>query len=224
MGKADIRELLEEDTEISAVEDLQGEDLHLVEALSGAPTRSTKDGTYDRDRGDDAKRLHGQRLRKMTVQAENELKRWDNVLATSQHLAKEMFKKRVIREVFSGAGRTSECLKKYPNVIVETFSLKTGWDSDLALARKQALLRLRQESPDELLLSRPCRLWCPLQELNIAKSENFKKQRLIHDQKGNHDTFLIHYVLYRLSGAMEAERALSIHGLHDHGWPRRYIN
>lgn len=187
-GKVDIRELLEEDTDISAVADLQCGNLSPVEARSGA-TRPEKDGIGDGDGGVETKRLHGHRLRKMIAQAENEVKRLDTVLATSQHLNKEMSKKTVIWEVFAGAGRTSEYLKQYPNVIVETFGLNTGWDFDLAHDRKRFLARLRQECPDELLLSPPCRLWSPLQELNIVKSEQMK-QRLIRDRKENHDTLL----------------------------------
>ena len=187
--KVNIQELLKDDVEVSAVTDLQCGDLHPVEAQSGATTRPQRDGTEEADVGGDTKRLHGHRLRKMIVQAENEVKRWDAVLATGQQIGKEKPEKRVIWEVFAGAGRTTECLAKYPNVAVETFGYSTGWDFSLASARRQFLQRLRQEMPDEILLAPPCRLWSPLQELNIAQSEELKR-RLIRDRKENHDTLL----------------------------------
>ena len=219
MGKVDICELLEDDVEIHAVTTgLQCEEPVPAEAQSGAPTRPAKGGTEEEEHWGETKRLHGHRLRKMMMQAENEVRKHDKVLMMSQHLRKESPLKRVVWEVFVGEGRTSKFLEGYPNVTIEVFSYETGWDFALASARKEFLRRLRQERPDEILLAPPCRLWSPLQELNIAKDEHYK-ERLIRDRRENHDTLLM-----MCSTAYLEQQRGGRHATLEHPWGARSWN
>ena len=88
-GKVDIGELLKEGAEISVVADHPGDGLQPLQPQFAA-TRPAKVGIDDTADGSDIKRLQGHHLRKMIVQAENEVKRLDNVLAISQRLTKEV--------------------------------------------------------------------------------------------------------------------------------------
>ena len=92
-------------------------------------------------------------------------------------------------EVFVGKGRTTKYLSKYPHVQTEIFSLQTGWDFRIGSHRSRFLQRLREEEPDELMMSPMCRLWSPIQELNIAKSQSYKN-KIAEDRQYNHDTIL----------------------------------
>ncbi|CAL1148549.1 unnamed protein product [Cladocopium goreaui] len=82
-------------------------------------------------------RLQQHVLRKMETNLKLKVQDLDKILYTSKSLNKDSSKPHVIWEVFVGAGRTSHYLKKYDNVLVEVFSLCTGWDFEKAADRKR---------------------------------------------------------------------------------------
>ena len=81
---------------------------------------------------------------------------------------------RKIWEVYAGKGRTAE-LAAAMGAQVETFSLETGWNFDLASHRLWFLQRLESECPDEVLLTPTCGPWSPMQNLNARDSESQAK-------------------------------------------------
>ena len=99
-------------------------------------------------------------------------------------------RKMIVWEVFAGKGRVTQILnEKYPQVEATRFSLLDGWDFQDPKARKRFLRKLREEEPDSVLLSPPCRLWSSLQELTAAKGEDFQ-ERLKKWREEDHDTVL----------------------------------
>ena len=159
--------------------------LEPTQTVTSAHTRRVNDGIEEIDT---VKRLHGHMLRKFERQAEEACRREDKIMRVSQTINKET-KCRVIWEVFVGEGRTTKHLSKFPHVVTEVFSLQTGWDFRIGSHRSKFLQRLREEEPDELLLAPMCKLWSPIQELNIARSEKYK-QKLSEEREYNHDTIL----------------------------------
>ena len=90
--------------------------------------------------------------------------------------------------VFLGEGRTTSVaeVSKYPSCCgrgLLTDRLRPHRGS------RSKFLRLRLQKPDELLMAPMCKLWSPIQELNIAKSEKYKK-KLVEEREYNHDTIL----------------------------------
>ncbi|CAK9008201.1 Iron sulfur cluster assembly protein 1 [Durusdinium trenchii] len=176
-----IKSLLEE---VMTAEDTLDVSKPQQEATSAHTRR--EDGAQEEEIGV-VKRLQGHVLRKMEKKAEEACRAEEQVLRQSTTINKDS-KCRVVWEVF-GAGRTSKYLNKYPHVQTEIFSLQTGWDFRIASHRSRFLSRLRDEQPDEVMMSPKCRLWSPIQELNIAKSEKYKS-KLAEDRQYNHDTIL----------------------------------
>ena len=117
-------------------------------------------------------RLQHHVLRKMETNLKLKAQNLGKILYASKSLDKSTHKPHVIWEVFVGACRTSHYLTKYDNVLVEVFSLCTGWDFNFEKAadRKRFLSRLREEQPDDVLMAPMCRLWSPLQELTCANT------------------------------------------------------
>ena len=89
------------------------------------------------------------------------------------------------------------------DVDAKRFSLEEGWDFTQAKCRKAFINKLVTEEPDSVLLSRVCRLWSVLQELNIAQSEEYRAE-LQRQRQENHDTILtfvaIVYEIQRRNG------------------------
>ena len=161
------------------------------------------------------KRLHAHKLRKMIMHAEQEVREATNVLAVSKSLYKDTVPVRKVWEVFAGLGRTSTCLQEYPHVELRTFSLVGGWDFEDPENRQLFLKMLRDEKPDEILLAPMCTLWSPLQELNAAQSDVYRRN-LIRERKVNHDTIL--------TMCAEAYLEQQKHGRHatiEHPWNSR---
>ena len=73
----------------------------------------------------------------------------------------------------------------------EAFSKKTGWNFDSPRDRRRFLRRLREEQPDEVLISPTCRLWSPMQELSLATNPS-RRPRLLADRKWDHNNHLIY--------------------------------
>ena len=168
---------------------MASEDVNLASEASqtASPTHTRRVGDgFDEEAK--VKRLHGHMLRKFERQAEEACRLEDKIMRVSQTIQKET-KCRVVWEVFVGEGRTSKHLSKYPHVVTEVFSLQTGWDFRIRSHRSKFLHRLRDEAPDELLMAPMCKLWSPIQELNVAKSDKYK-QKLLEEREYNHDTIL----------------------------------
>ena len=138
------------------------------QTASSATTRQF--GGTEEDDDDDmvTNRLHAHVPRKLVRQAEAVCQAEDQTLKTAKTITSKT-KVRVVWEVFTGQGRTTKHLNKYPHVQTEIFSLQTGWDFHLPQHRTRFLQRLRAEKPDEVLMAPMCRLWSPLQELNMAE-------------------------------------------------------
>jgi hypothetical protein len=125
------------------------------------------------------KRLRPQMLTKMIHTAEQ----------TRDKLKKEMTKatvtvvdqgvfapRRKIWEVYVGRERVSECLRRRGDIDVEIFSYQTGWDFDKASDRARFLKKLKEEEPDEVLITPACKLWSSLQELSASRSEEARNE------------------------------------------------
>ena len=50
------------------------------------------------------------------------------------------------------------------------FGLKDGWDFSRPADRRRFLAKLKEEEPDDVMLSPMCKLWSPLQELTASRS------------------------------------------------------
>ena len=191
-GELSIGDLMSDDTELVLASEEYLEVPH--DPATAEPEQHTpcQGGTVDEAVKDPVKRLHPNKLRKMIAQTEHAVNRMTKELELGQVLvaSDDLNKRRVIWEIFVGAGRTTEALQHYKNVEVEIFSLQTGWDFEKASHRSQLMKRLRAEKPDELMLAPMCRLWSPLQELNVAQSDEYRL-KLIQDRKENHDTILM---------------------------------
>ena len=87
------------------------------------------------DVGGTVKRLHGHVLRKMEMKLQQDVQQLDKVLHVSKTLEKSRRRKRVIWEVFVGEGRVSKSLARRDDVMVEVFSLQTGWDFEQSAHR-----------------------------------------------------------------------------------------
>ncbi|CAL1173005.1 unnamed protein product [Cladocopium goreaui] len=120
------------------------------------------------------KKLTGNKLRSMTHKLEQKVKENDKIFMA--------------------------CTK---DVDAKRFSLEEGWDFTQAKCRKAFINKLVTEEPDSVLLSRVCRLWSVLQELNIAQSEEYRAE-LQRQRQENHDTILtfvaIVYEIQRRNG------------------------
>ena len=135
------------------------------------------------------KRLTGNKLRMMMGQAEKSVKENEKIFAATATDNRPGRKLR-IWEVFAGKGRLTQILNdKYPSVKAERFSLEEGWDFTDAKHRKAFINKLMMEEPDSVMLSPVCRLWSMLQELSIAKSDNYKEE-LDYQRQVDHDTVL----------------------------------
>eukprot|EP00435_Cladocopium_sp_Y103_P055618 s618_g18.t1 len=149
------------------------------------------------------KRLTGNKLRMMMGQAEQSIKENEKIFAAA--VTEERPGRKVkIWEVFAGKGRLTQILKdKYPSVKAERFSLEEGWDFSDAKHRKAFIRKLMTEEPDSVMLSPVCKLWSMLQELNIAKYDDYKEE-LDQQRQVDHDTMLtfvaIVYEIQRRAG------------------------
>ena len=145
----------------------------------------TKDPKNDEGRW---KKLTPQKLRTLTNCARSHVKNVERMMAEAPQSGASRTMK--VWEVFAGKGRVTQILnERYPQVDATRFSLLDGWDFQDPNVRRRFLAKLRREEPDSLLLSPPCRLWSPLQELTAAKGEEFRV-RLMKMREEDHDTIL----------------------------------
>ena len=161
------------------------------------------------------KRLRPQALTKMIHNAEQTRDKLKKELAKSTLVGQGVFgPRRKIWEVYVGRGRVSECLRRRGDVEVEIFS-QTGWNFDLAKDRARFLKRLKNEEPDEILITPTCKLWSALQELSASRSEEARKM-LIWKRQVDHDTHLAFTsVIY------EAQRRAGRHATTEHPYTSR---
>eukprot|EP00438_Fugacium_kawagutii_P022679 Skav224903 [mRNA] locus=scaffold1112:428999:432383:- [translate_table: standard] len=165
-----VRSLLDEANLVDGALDAPPEP---IAAVTQGGTHSLESGKEEDDCGGHVRRLQPHVLRKMERGLQERCNEADRVLKVGGNISKKT-KMKVVWEVFVGTGRTTKHLEKYKDVQTEIFSLQTGWDFQLSEHRAKFLARLRAEKPDEVLMSPMCRLWSPLQELNIAQSEEYK--------------------------------------------------
>lgn len=132
-------------------------------------------------------RLIPNRLRKMIHDAQFLVKEHNRLIQDARN---PPVKKRVVWELYAGKGRTTDCVNQIDNCIGEKFGYNEGWDFRKPAHRKEFLRRLREEEPDEILISPECRLWSPLQELTANRSLE-AKQFLVDARAENHDTHLV---------------------------------
>ena len=160
-----------------------------AEEVLAAPEGGEKSPTKDpkRDEGN-WKKLTPQKLRTLLNDAKAHSKNVERMMSEAPTLGKERRMK--VWEVFAGKGRVTQILnEKYPQVEATRFSLLDGWDFKDPKMRRKFLKKLREEEPDSVLLSPPCRLWSRLQELTAAKGDEFQ-ERLIQLREEDHDTIL----------------------------------
>ena len=151
----------------------------------GGERSPTKDPKNDEGRW---KKLTPQKLRTLTNCARSHVKNVERMMAEAPRSGAPRNMK--VWEVFAGRGRVTQILnERYPQVDATRFSLLDGWDFQDPNVRRRFLAKLRKEEPDAVILSPPCRLWSPLQELTAAKGEEFR-ERLIKMREEDHDTIL----------------------------------
>ena len=136
------------------------------------------------------KRLTAPMMRKMVKQAENAVQQKNQSLRKASTLGNRLTQpKRKVWEIFVGKGRVNRCLEKRDDIDVESYSYQNGWDFERAEDRKDFYRRLRDEEPDEILISPPCRLWSLLQELSACRSDE-AREKLVRERRANHRTIL----------------------------------
>ena len=162
------------------------------------------------------KRLRPSVLTKMIHTAEMEKNKLQKMMTKAGTLGNGVFNpRRKVWEVYVGRGRVTECLRKRGDVDTEIFSYQTGWDFDRAKDRTAFLRRLRQEEPDEVLITPACKLWSSLQELSASRSDE-RKKKLINLRKEDHDTHLVF-----TSVVYEAQRRAGRHATTEHPYLSR---
>ena len=148
----------------------------------------------------------------LTHQATVATKNQKAQLAMASRVGSESTK--LVWEVFSGKGRTSTCAREL-GAKTETFSGKTGWNFNSPKDRRKFLRRLRQEQPDEVLLSPPCRLWSSLEELSLANRPEQEQSLRESRQRDHRDILQFVAVIY------EEQRRHGRHAHVEHPWYSR---
>ena len=178
-----------EDAGVQRLKILDEGDKETVNEETAEPPREGKSPTRA-PRSDERgwKQLTPQKLRKLTYGTVNHVK---NVERMMRNVPNEHAERKIkIWEVFAGKGRVTKILQeKYPMVEAERFSLLDGWDFQEAEHRKKFLRKLREDEPDSVLLSPPCRLWSQLQELAASRSEEARDGLRLRREE-DHDTIL----------------------------------
>ena len=122
-------------------------------------------------------------LKTAGVLLETELNAWEAYVTQELHPETQTVQ-RVLWEVYSGMGRTSEIASTL-GMHVETFSLDNGWDFDCLEHQFALLQKLEQEMPDEILISPVCKLWSRMQALACQTEE--QKENLRCQRQWHHD-------------------------------------
>lgn len=154
---------------------LEGNEESKADEEKAEPPGGEKSPTRD-PRNDQTgwKKLTPQKLRSLTYGTVNYVKNLERMM---KNLPNEHEERKIkIWEVFAGTGRVTKTLQeKYPMVTAERFSVEDGWDFYKAEDRKRFLKKMREEEPDSILMSPPCKLWSQLQELAASKSEEARE-------------------------------------------------
>ena len=159
------------------------------EEILTAPEGGEKSPTKDPQKDDGTwKKLTPQKLRTLMNSAKTHVKNVERMMAEAPKLGTG--RTMTVWEVLAGKGRVTQILnEQYPQVEATRFSLLDGWDFQDPQMRRKFLKKLREEEPDSVLLSPPCRLWSLLQELTAAKGEDFM-ERLMRLREEDHATIL----------------------------------
>ena len=125
-------------------------------------------------------------LKTAGVLLETELNQWEAYVTQELHAGLQP-RQRVLWEVYSGEGRTSQIAASL-GMTVETFSLDTGWDFDDVGHQFAFLEKLEAEMPDEVLISPVCKWWSQMQSLACRTDE--QKAMLKWNRQWHHDRHL----------------------------------
>ena len=149
-------------------------------SLSSCTPNSTESNSKD------VARLHPNRLRKMIYEAQYLVREHKKMLNEAK---KPSQKTHVVWELYCGKGRLSNYVNTLPGCCAEKFGYEQGWDFSRPADRRAFLRRLREEEPDDIMISPECKLWSPLQELTANRSPE-ALQFLVDARQENHDTHL----------------------------------
>ena len=130
--------------------------------------------------------LRGQVLKTADVQLRAELNKM-NAYVTKE-IRTGLTQPRMLWEVYSGTARTSAVAESL-GMVVETFSMETGWDFNLYPHQQLFLERLVEEEPHEVLVTPVCRLWSQMQ--NLACQTDDQKTALMECHQDHHDRHLL---------------------------------
>ena len=135
-GELSISELMSDDTELVLVS-TEHDDVSPCPVDANQELNTPNPGGTIEVMNDPVKRLHPHKLRKLIAQTEDVVRSMTKELELSRVMTVKDGRgdKRVIWEIFVGAGRTTVALKEYEHVEVEIFSLQTGWNFELARHR-----------------------------------------------------------------------------------------
>ncbi|CAE6924520.1 GIP [Symbiodinium sp. CCMP2592] len=121
---------------------------------------------------------------------------------------------KVIWEVFGARGQAGAKAKEF-GAKVETFARKTGWNFNRPKDRRKFLQCLREEQPDEVLLTPVCRLWSPRLEATTAGNPS-RKERLVKARQDDHNNILTFVMV-----TFEEQRRGGRHAHVEHPWESR---
>ena len=90
---------------------------------------------------------------------------------TQKARAPQKQRRKLIFEVYAGAGRLSKWAEKF-GAEVMTFGSSNGWDFSRAAHRKQLVRLVEDLEPDEIFMSPKCTLWSSMQNINVRSEED----------------------------------------------------
>ena len=157
------------------------------------------EGKPEVEPGDRPLRRH--QLRTMEVSLQTAEKALNAELTTN---LRPLTGQRVLWEICGGSSRVAEMAAVY-GLHVERFGLDTNWDFDNPSHRRELLRRLRDEAPDEVLLSPTCGPWSQMQ--NLAAQTDDQRAALQELRQWHHDvhlTFVKSIYLHQLDSGRHA--------------------
>ena len=162
---------------MASVSDSFARELERKDVLNGVPKRDIVERTQEQ---------MSKTWRWMEAQiAEAEKQTKSMTFAAREH---QPPRKRLIWEVYSGAGRVSSILEQHGEVEVMRFGLNNGWDFSKSSHRKQLLRLCDDLEPDEIYMSPKCTLWSTMQNLNLKNEEDCQDLEIRRDV--DHETHL----------------------------------
>lgn len=196
----------------------QSGDLSMRALVSQSATTSNSTRIYDK--GSNMSPLQPAKLRKMIYEAQGLVKEHDSLIYSAQDPPQ---KQHVVWEVYAGRGRVSEEVNKFHNCKAVRFGLKDGWDFSRPADRRRFLAKLKEEEPDDVMLSPMCKLWSPLQELTASRS--LEARRFLVDARAHdHETHLTFVAVVYMAQYRAGRHATIEHPWNSRAWMTKALS